>query len=595
MSRRRTIEEFDHHRGAAPLLQNTARWRTVMFVAINLLGFSVVGAFAQYLLTGRWFHVGAFFRNLFVPMGTMFLSPMAIYTHPWMIPVYGLLLAVMVFVPIIVAILYRLRVAMIFVLVLAAVAQLPLLAVAVLCGCLLAGYTPLRSNLPMVAALLGLLLVWSYVFLLGSMSVDGTTDWDYWAAVQPMRRWVLYSPYVIAMVVTVVASSVVLALARWARFLPGVIWPVLLVVSALPITTFYVNVGPAELEYSLIVRPLSSGDRLFADRSLSEWLLDRPLSAQQDPIALTEDVSADLMRRRDALFERCEAFLETWPDNLHACEVLYIMGQAKSLQLDRQALAQGVIRGNCAFVLPASREYWRGLIRSWPDEPQAALARWKLAELDLREQRVLSAHALLLAAEKQLGQIPYHDDPMVLETRTFAEAQSFPPRAVYSYAAQRVAWLRWIMRENQLLADVAGTEALARWLAVDLTQAEAAETLAELFFDYRMTNLADNLHLAQVMQEPSDYQRVHGLLQLVDTEQITDAVIEAQFELGQVHTISAQALKAFDSPRPYLERVSSTPDTPWQSRAQQQMKWLEDRQALSRWLSEYRLSESTDE
>ncbi len=595
MSPRRTIEEFDHHRGAAPLLQDIARWRTAVFVTINLLGFSVVGVFGQYLLTGRWFHVGAFFRNLFVPMGTMFLSPMAIYTHPWMIPVYGLLLAVMVFVPIIVAILYRLRVAMIFVLVLAAVAQLPLLAVAVLCGCLLAGYTPLRSNLPMVAALLGLLLVWSYVFLLGSMTVGGATDWDYWSAVQPMRRWILYSPYVIAMVVTVVASGVVLGLARWTRFMPGVIWPVLLVVSALPIATFYVNVGPAELEYSLIVRPLSGGDRLFPDRSLSQWLLDRPLTDQQDPIALTREVASGLMARRDALLKRCEAFLATWPDNPHACEVLYIMGQAKSLQLDQRALAQGVIRGNCAFVLPESREHWQGLVNAWPDEPQAALARLKLAELDLRQKRVSSAYALLMTAERQLREIPYHDDPMVLETRTFAHAPSFPPHAVYTYAAQRVTWLRWIMRENDLLADEAAAEALAKWLSVDPTQADAAQTLAELFFDYRTTSLADNLHLAQVMQERSDYQRVYGLLQLVDTDEITDAVIEARFELGQVHATSVQALKSFDSPKPYLEMVGDVPGTPWQGRAQEQIKWLEDRDAISRWLGDYRLPEPTDE
>ncbi len=595
MPRRRPIEEFDHHRGAAPLLQTTAPWRSIMFVAINLVGFCIVGAFWQYLQTGRWFHVGPFFRNLFMPMGTMFLSPLAIYTHPWMIPVYGLLLAATIFVPIIVAILYRLRVAMVFVLLVALVAQLPLLAIAILCGCLLAGYTPLRSNLPMVAALLGLLLVWSYVFLLGSMTLGGTTDWDYWGAVQPMRRWVLYSPYVIAMVVTVVASGVVLALAQWTRFLPGVVWPVLLVVSALPIATFYVNVGPAELEYSLIVRPLSGGERLFADRPLTEWLLDRSSAARQSPMALTDDVAADLMARRDALLKQCQAFLETWPDNPHACEILYIMGQASSLQLDRQALEAGVIRGNCAFVFPESREYWSELIKAWPEEPQAALARWKLAELDLRQRRVLSAHTMLLAAEKQLSEMPASRNLTSLAIQAFAQSEPFPPRAIYTYAEQRVAWLMWIMNENHLLADVAGAEALAHWLSLDMSRPDAAAELAELFFDYRNTSLADNLHLAQILYEPSDYLRVHQLLQFVETDEITDAIIQAQFELGQVHSTSARALRTFDSPVPYLEMVGRVDGTPWQDRAQEQMRWLETREALRHWLEEYRFPESVDE
>jgi len=268
-------EAYDHHKGSAPLLRPTNRWRMGVFLLINLLGFVLVNAFWLYLSTGKWvdFSPAGYHRGLAIPIGEMLIHPLNVFTHPWMILVLGLLLAVVVFVPIIVAVLYRLLVAAAFVGIIAVFGHAPVLAAAVGIGCLLAARTSLRSDMPFLATLLGLLPVAVYLYLFAFLGTD--------AAVLASQRLVLSLPFLVGGVAAILSAAVVLALARVTGFRPGVVWPVLAVLLAAPAAMFYTRIGVDELQYiQRVLSPAPTAARCLLQRGASRrraaWVAHGP-------------------------------------------------------------------------------------------------------------------------------------------------------------------------------------------------------------------------------------------------------------------------------------------------------------------------------
>ena len=259
----KNIETYDHHRGQTPLLRPTSRWRTWLFLSVNLLGFVIVNAFWRYISTGRWMDLTltAYRRELAAPLGKMLTYPLSVLEYPWMIVVTGLLLALVILIPVIVAVLYRLIYAAMFVVVLAVVGQAPMLAMAVAVGCVLAGRTRLRSDMPFLAAVGGMLPVAGYLYFFGLAEAGST-------AMLPLQRLVLNAPLMVGGVSAVLAGAVVLALAQVTKFRPGIVWPVLVVLLAGPCVVFYTQIGPAELDYALITRQLAPGNVLFSSQTL---------------------------------------------------------------------------------------------------------------------------------------------------------------------------------------------------------------------------------------------------------------------------------------------------------------------------------------
>ena len=105
-------------------------------------------------------------------VGEVFLSPLSVITHKWMIAVSGLALGLMIFVPIILSVLYRVIWAMVAVVIVARWAR-PVLAATLAIGCMLAARTPLRSDVPFVAVLLGLLPPALDLSLFSSLGSEG--------------------------------------------------------------------------------------------------------------------------------------------------------------------------------------------------------------------------------------------------------------------------------------------------------------------------------------------------------------------------------------------------------------------------------------
>jgi len=569
--------KFDHHRGIAPLLRPTGPWRTGLFLVINLAGFAVVNAFWQYLARGQWldFSAEAYLRDLSTPLGEMFVYPLSLLHHPWMVVVASLLLALVIFVPIIVAVLYRLVFALAFVIVVGAIGHAPVLGVTLLISCILAARTPLRSDMPFLALLLGLLPVAAYLYLFGLAGAGS-------AAVQPLQRWVLVAPSVLAMVLAVISGIVVLSLARATRYRPGAVWPVLVVLLACPLAIFYQKIGTDELDFALIAGHLADGDAIFQPQPLEPW------RAQHNAQGLTGEtllsrVRDDLHARQRQLTRRCDEFLATHPRSDRAAAVLWIRGQCRMLQVSRDDLDSGKIRYVAWGPLSAATTSWQELTQDHAGAPQAALAQWWLASLALRDGDVAEADERLAKAAKRLRRLLSEDivelSDEAKSTTVFRPPPVMPSRAYYGEVLFEAERLLWMIERNNVLDDARCAEAMAAYLAVDpqgLSASHYYDRLAQLAGKYEDTALGENLKLAVAMATTDPYERAEQLVLLADQRGDIDAAIEANFHLGAL-AIRKHCLglpQNVQRPEDYLERVTKAPPNPYQAAAGQQLNWL---------------------
>ena len=492
-----------------------------------------------------------------------------------MILVFGLLMSVIVFTPIVVAVMYRLRVALLFLLVAALIGQAPALVVGAGLGCLAAARTKLRSNLPMVASLLGLAPAVVVIALLDLLGMLMPGD----IAAQPMWRWVMYMPFFVTGVLAVIALAIILALANLARFRPGVIWPVLAILLIGPVWIFYDLVGVDELRFALMTRPGESGALSPDDRLLPELTVDQ-FRQRHGAQGLADDLLAArahdaLQQQRAALSSACQDFVDRYPLSKRTPEVLWIMGQCVSLRADDAALAGGHVRYSAARICPESEPVWRKLLDRYENSPQAALAQLHLAELALRRNEPQRAYALLADAYADLvAQMPSYADRLVPQHRwgLFADRAQYPSASYFVAALRRAQYLLWLMDRNLILDNPQTAEALTDWLNIDpAEEADLAKALAGRADKYTQTDLADNLQLAVALIEPDVQRRANLLAELAQGP--GDAAIEANYELGRLIMDSAPDHRPgrIDQARICFQNVLDEAPNPWHELAAQRL------------------------
>lgn len=583
---------FDHHRGARPLLRRTRPLRTGLFLFINLAGFVVVNAFWRYLATGTWarFDLASYRQDPVLTLGEMLLHPLSILSHPWMILVWGLVLAVVLFVPLIVAVLYRLVFAAVFVVVIAAVGHSPVLALVVALGCVLAAYTPLRSDLPFLAVLLGMAPVAAFLPAIALLGLDE-------ASVLPVQRWLLTMPVLISLVLVAISAAVVLSLARVTGFRPGVIWPVLAVLLAPPMAIFHLQIGADELAYALIVNPskqadrLAPGDAIFQPVSLNQWIDHNDIVVRSERAVwnLLED---DLERRRRSLMDQCDEFLTSHPESSRKPVVLWIKAQAASLQIDENALdaERRLVRFSALHPLPASQPHWQRLIDEHPGTSHATLARWRIGVLTLG--KAVDAEdpvAAVAAAEEHLrragdGFRSLFPRGLPLQwtephNGLFVPPPSKPSQRYYAEALLAVERLRWLMEQNNALQQPRPAKALAEYVSLNPHRRDYTERLKALAGRYEDTPLGDNLKLVVARQIRDTYRRAEMLIWLAEGKP-TDAAIEANYLLGMIALRTAEApemvlMPELKNPREYFRLVLAGPPSPYRRLAEDRMRWLD--------------------
>ncbi len=551
---------YDYHRGRAPLLRPVPWWRTGAFMVVNLAGFAVVCAFWRYLATGQWmdFSLSAYARDLRSPIGQAFIHVLGVLRYPWMVLVAGLLLGTTVFVPIIVAVLYRLRFVPLFLLLVAAVAHAPALALVTALGCMLATRTQLRSDMPFVAVLLGILPVAGFLYILGFMGVDTV-------AVVPLHRWVLYAPFVIAIVAAVLAAAVVLSLARVTGFRPGITWPVLVLMLAGPMAVFYSRVGSDELAYCLLARRLAPGDSDFEPMAVSKLMAD-PATRGHTPQTLRNYVTAKLVTKRGNFANDCRKFVARYPRSRRALEVLWMQAHSLSLQVDERAYKDGMVKYTSRYCQPQAEDAWQRLVKEYGGTSHAALGRWRLGELAMRGSNPRRADKLLRTAVAGLVEAveAAESAPPGKTGRIFLPRMVLPTDGHYENALFEAQRLVWLMRENEVINDKECAEALAAYLSEDPNKLEYHEKLKSLAAKYSRTALGDNLTLAAARTNPDRAAAAKTLLDLARAEM--GVTIEVNYELGQLAIRSElrRRVREIGDRRTYFQRVIDGTVSPWQ-------------------------------
>jgi hypothetical protein len=592
---------------------------------ITVIAYASVNAFWQFLSTGRWidYRGEAFRHDLAVPLGQMLLAPLSIFNYPWMTLVTGFILAVVIFVPILVAVLHRLRTAAVFVVIVAVLGHAPVLAGALLVACVLSSRTPLRSDTPFLAVLLGLVPVVVYLYLFGLSVVSE-------AAVLPLQRGVAGAPFLIALLSASLVCGLALSVARWVGYRQWVVWPVIIVLMSGPMTVFYIAVGTDELEYSLLTNRLAPGDSIY--RSLSLANLQKGDGAED----LTGDkmfnaIRGSLKIRRERLIQACLQFVDRYPDSRRAPAVLWVAAQCHSLRVSRPAMADGRVMYYASHLSKESRETWEKLVDEYRKSRQAALAHWHLGTLALRKvgdptlsdksisELLTRADKHLVAAEERLTEIvaaagDADSDQSV--DRVFLPVPLLPTRGCYRQGLVEVQRLRWLIVANGVIETwdkvVAGGKpkaradatkllmALSGYLRIDangLTAANYRKALGTLIDRFEGTNLGDNLTVAWASAPPDPldpdlapydparepYDRALALIPLAEVRPPTDAAIQASFELGILASGTADAvavglIEDLRKPEEYFKLVIAAPDNPWKPLARERLAWLEAQQ-----------------
>ena len=565
---------YDHHRGTLALLRTTRPAVGVAFMCVNLLGYLLVNAFWQYLATGQWLDLSplSFRTQLSIPVGDMLLRPLSVFTHPWMILVAGCLLAAIVLVPVIVSVLYSLTMAIALAAVVAVLGHSPMLALVVVAGCVLATRTPMRSDTPFVAVLVGIVPAGAYFYFFAFFGPDA-------AGGQPFQRLALAAPFVLALVAAILAAAGVLWLARLTKFRPGVVWPALAVLAGVPIATFYLRVGGDELQYAIITEHLAPGDAVLEPLAMDTWTRQNRTEGL-NPQTLKDRINDDLQRRQQELLGSCLGFVARYPRSPRAPELLWAAGQAMSLQLDSPALAVGLIKYSASFPLPTSSAIWQRLASEYPNSPQAAVAHWRLGELALRRGEVSAAYSELLKALRSLAEAAPASGSSQSPGKAvevFMAASSVPSTRYYGEAAFAVQRLLWLMDSNGVSNDPSSAAALAAYLDCNPHEAGYYEALAALAGNYEGTNMGDNLKLAVALACQNLYERAEMLI-LLAGRQSSDAAIEANYELARLtmRTPEAPALPLVENLRQaedYFRAVKDAGPSPWWPIAAEYLAW----------------------
>jgi hypothetical protein len=565
----------DKHRGigAEPLLRPTYPWRARLFVGVSLAAYVAINVFWQYLSSGSWLEgvwpsLEVYRRALIAHLGEGFYHPLSILCQPWMILVSGLLLGVIMFVPVMVSVLYRLWVAGLFMLVTALVGHAPVLALTLALGGFLASCTPLRSNRPFVAVLLGLLPGGLYLCLASYVAGDTL-------AALPIQRWVLYAPFVVAAAAAMAAAATVLGLARLTGYRPGVLWPALAVLLAVPMSVFYWKIGAAELDYALIANPISYNSAIFQPAVVEVWSRHNRAEGLAGE-SLMNLARTDLDHRRADLLDQCDRFLARHGRSPRAPAVLWVKAQCHSLQLDGAAFHSGTIKYADSFVLPGSAQAWAQLEQRYGWSDQAAIAEWHLGELALGAGDPRQADQLLRSALRRLRSAlaPPPTDQTGEKNQIFTPLQSLPGPAYYEQALFETDRLLWLMDANDVLYDPKAAAAMAAFTRLNPFDDEFGKDLQALLDEpgTMQTTFGRNIELAAAKANPDRQAKVRQLTRLAEDPGDSDAAIEANFELGRLAMQPAVAGPIKLKPAGvYFQYVLDHQPNPWR---QQAAKWM---------------------
>jgi len=589
------------------------RVRAILLLLLNFFLFCGLCAFTHWLHVGRAFQFSpssyvapARFWDARSPnLNDFILSPINVVDVPVHAIVLGLLVAVMVALPIAIAILYRLPCALPFLAAVLVFAHMPWMAVTLLISCLLACVRPFRMSFRFGSALLGLLPVLAYLYLATRGGGDRLAAYG-----SPTEKALLLAPWLLAILGASLTLGVVLLIARVVNYRPGAVAPVLAVMFGAPVVLFHTAVGADELAYrvleaeygprskrfepvlksretqsailSLIYSEIENSSFQGQLRSdlMAFWSL-RPERIRELKRTVSRRFLAMFLSDRRAAYEACDEFIANYPDSRYVPCVLCMQARVLDMRLDEVKLGGEEPSRELYTDFPhvQSEQTWLKLLKQYPESPFAVQAGLCLGALKLRAGKVdeaLDHLRFVLAHPAAQPDRPAATQPRRrgLLSRPAPESTLDFQAAPYVREARRLAELIAANRNDPRFGDTP----LVELAALDPRRARYLEQLQRLAERCRGGLLYDNLVVRWAAALPELNQRAAALEACLRALPEGDALPEALYRLAG---LEIQALGAEDEARRARgvarlhEIVARFPDTCWAEQAAERLEVLE--------------------
>ncbi|MBN1844770.1 MAG: hypothetical protein JW810_03740 [Sedimentisphaerales bacterium] len=547
---------------------------------LNLFLYILLTMFFQRLQSGQWLVWSG--RSVSSNLIEQVLTPLNIFHYPAYIAVLGLLLALVCAVPILTAQMYNILYALPFVLVALFLGTDRIFALCLLVSCLAVSFEPLRFKSKFVSAVLCLvpeLLYWA-IF----SGPNPQTD--------PLRWAVMYAPWSLAFLASVMIFGIVLAIGHFVRYRPGVLTPTFGLILAGVVIVFHVWIGMTERDFQAYVfsnRPdrvqerfkqditalleEEKAQRLAAESYLNPQGVENLLQLEwqaafspaylqaQTPSAPAGEPTPAQRKARNFLLAKWEAqlhierFIQKYPHHRRVADSLYYQALLEDLKPDVRAL-RNEKRLRLYDEIPSenAEPIWRELLRTAADHETAIEARWRIAtlaaaalpetpaepfqfdaSLALLQEAKTRCQVLLDQRQEQTRQEAASAGWLLDMSEIFQSPQPTLTRDKLLSLYERIGLLQTLLDKENRQGHVVHERRLAEFVRLDPQQLDYETRLKALTLDAPQPDpLIDNIELAQAMLIAEIDSRRDALTQIVRRYPERDGGIQAMLQLAQV-------------------------------------------------------------
>jgi len=532
-----------------------ARQRAYIFLSVNICVYAALNMFVFWIQNGRvidfsWESYGATYHKTLIDM---VVTPLSVQDTPVLIPIVGMLMAVVIIVPILISQLYGFRFSIIFAAEALVFGHLPVLSLFLIACSFIAGASKHMLPFKFGVAVLSLLpiAIYFYVATRGAPALQ----------MKLVDPTLLYAPWVVAFVAAAAIAAAVLAFAKLVKYRPGGILISMIPFFAIPGLLFHHYIGADQLEFRLLARHYGTdGENLsidvtqkFLQETVRSWqrfklrdfqaILDM---AQQIFPSVAQEITHN---HRMAIIEACQRFQRQFGASHFLPNCLFVRALAEDMRFDYTILMQDwQVSFHTDLVSPTSRLLWRQLIDEYPDSLYAQPARYRLAVIATRRGQIDQAVRLL-------SELVDHDAALVGQPQTMpAESgtlrnifvrrreSAIPP--VDLAAVKRNAEKLLELIQNNADDPKFGYKPLADLLNLDPHHPKWRTHLLDLAVRYSGSKLHDDLLVLYAVSEPDPRSRQRTLQRYADQFKDQDAGALALFELAR--TTRALALVDLD-------------------------------------------------
>ncbi len=349
----------------------------------------------------------------------------------------------------------------------------------------------------------------------------------------------------IAALVVVLVESLLSAAGKY-RSSHYLVFTAVLAVTAVALTLGATN--PAEIEANLVttlyrtsrIESVPLGDGFTSGAAAPAAASTQSKTAPEKQLSHVFDTLTFVAARQAEASRAADDYIRRYPDAPGAADVLLLKATMLNARVDMKALKH-FNRLECYFdrIAPESTDVYETVIRRFPKSPQAALARYRLAEGFFQRGAFRKASKGFAEAEKALSAfVPPGYYPVKVSRPTtvldlFRMSSADRTRMENKLYEALLASRRRVrlIREN---SDYAG-QPLARLAALD-EHSEAFDTIAaELAVTYKDSRLVDNIELILAARLSDPIQRLSAIKHLLDKYATSDVRDHMLLELARAY------------------------------------------------------------